>query len=119
MDASQSFPITIVQGATYILPINYYQPDGSVVNLSGYSADMIFRATVQDTGSPIIEVSTSLGTIIINGVNGIITLTIPSTVTALLQDGQQMYYNLFITSPTGIVTPLLAGPAYVEGSTIR
>lgn len=117
-DPSQNFPLNIIQGATLIQTITYYNPDGSLVNLSGYTAEMVFRTTVQDTGDPIISLSTSSG-IVINGVAGTITFTIPATTTATLTDGQQMVYNLFLTSGAGVVSALLAGPAYVQGSTIQ
>lgn len=116
---SQSFPLTIIQGATFIQIITYYDSDGNLVDLSGYSADMQFRSTVEDTGSPIIDASTGNGLIVINGTAGSITVAIPAATTAGLSDAQQMVYNLFITSPGGIVTALLAGNAVVQGSTIR
>jgi hypothetical protein len=119
MDASQVFPINIVQGATLIRQITYYDTNGNPVNLTGYTADMQFRSTVQDTGSPIIDLSTANGGISINALAGTITFTISSTISAILSDGQQMVYNLFLTSGTGVVTPLLSGPSYVQGSTIR
>lgn len=118
-DASQEFPLNIVQGATLIIEITFYDPDGNVVNLTSYTADMIFRKTVEDTGDPIIELSTENGLIVINGTAGTITFTLPANQSVLLFNEQEMVYNLFINSPTNVITPLLAGPAYVQGSTIR
>lgn len=118
-EPNQNFQINIVQGATVMKTITYINPDGDVVNLTGYTARMMFRTTVQDTGTPIITLSTSDNSIIINGSNGNVSFVISSTITAALSDGQLMYYNLFLYSPTGIVTPLLSGSAIVEGSTIR
>lgn len=119
IDPSQNFQINIVQGSTYIRQIQYINTLGNQVNLSGYTAQMIFRTTVQDIGSPIISLTTSNSSIVINAVSGTVTFTISSTITGLLNDGQTMFYNLFITSPTGVVTPLLSGPSLVYGSTIR
>lgn len=118
-DASQNLPITIVQGATLIQTITYLDPNGDVVNLTGYTADMQFRNTVQDTGSPVIELSTGTGSIVINGPAGTVTYTLSSIISSTLNDGQQLVYNLFLYSPTNVVTPLLAGPAVVQGSSIR
>lgn len=117
-DPSQNFQLNIVQGATLIQTITYYGSSGDPVDLSGYSAEMFFKTTVQDTGSPIISLSTSSG-IVINGPTGTVTFTVSASTTSELTDGQKMVYNLFITSPSGIVTSLLAGPALVQGSTIQ
>lgn len=118
-NASQNLPIAIIQAATLIKTIYYLDPNGDPVNLTSYTAKMMFRTTVEDTGSPIISLSTDDGSIVINASLGIVTITISSAITSLLLDGQQMVYDLFLYSPTGIVTPLLAGPACVYGSTIR
>lgn len=118
-DASQIVPLTVIQGATLTRQITWLSPSGNPVNLTGYTADMQFRSTVQDTGAPIIEVSTGNGGIVINPSAGTVTFTISSTTTSALSDGQTMVYNLFLTSGTGVVVPLMAGPAYVQGSTIR
>lgn len=118
-DASQNFPLTLVQGATLIKTFTWYGMDGDPVNLAGYTAQMDFRTTVEDTGDPLIELSTGDGSIVINGAAGTITIIISAAITAVLTNGQTMVYNLFLTSGTGIVTPLLAGPAVVQGSTIR
>lgn len=117
-DPSYNVPLQIVQGTTLIRQIQYLDPYGNPVNLNRYTAAMDFRSTVQDTGNPIISLSTSNSSIVINGVAGTVTFTISSTITSTLTDGQKMVYNLFIYSPTNIVTSLIAGPAYVEGSTI-
>lgn len=118
-DASQNLDLIIIQGATLIKTIVYLAPDGSAVNLTDYTADMIFRNTVEDTGAPVIELSTADNSIVINGIAGTVTVTMPSVITAALTNGQILYYNLFIYSPTGIVTGLLAGKAIFQGSTIR
>lgn len=119
MDTSQNFPIRIIQGATKVQQITWYNSDGDVINLTGYTAQMMFRATVEDTGDPIISLSTDDGSIVINGPAGTVTFTISSTITAALANGQTMVYNLFLTDDNGIVTSLFAGPSIVQGSTIR
>ena len=116
-DPSQNFPITLIQGATFIMSITWYDPDGNPVDLTGYSARMVWRGTVQDTGNPIIDLSTTNGLITISG--SLLTFTVPAATTTTLEDGQQMVYNLFITSPTNIVNPLMAGPSICQGSTIQ
>ena len=116
-EPSQNVQLNIIQGATFIRTITWYDVNGNVVNLSGYTATMNFRSTVQDTGTPIISLSTSSG-IVINATAGTVTFTISSAMTQALTDGQILVYNLFIYSGTGVCTPLMGGQALVFGSTI-
>lgn len=118
-DPSQNIPLSIVQGATFVQQFTWYGPDGTPINLTGYSADMKFRGTVEDTGIPIIDASTISGGIVLGGINGTVTVTISSTTTSALSDGQQMVWNLFLTSPSNVVYPFAAGMATVYGSTIQ
>lgn len=118
-DPSQNIPLSIVQAATFVQQFTWYGPDGTPVDLTGYSADMQFRGTVEDTGIAIIDASTGNGKIVLGGTSGTITVTISSTTTSALADGLQMVWNLFLTSPSNIIYPLAAGPATVFGSTIR
>lgn len=112
-------PIELAQGATWIRTITFLDEDENPVDLTGYTALMEFRNTVESTGSPIITVGTSTNTISINGTNGEITITISSTITAALTSGTTLYYDLFIYSSTGVATRLLKGTAYVSGSVTR
>lgn len=115
----KGFPLQLVQGATWTKEITYLDPDENAVNLSGYTAAMMFRDTVEATGSPIISLTTSNNSIVINGANGTITPIISSTITAGLNPGDTLYYDLFIYSNTGIATRLLSGTACVSGSVTR
>jgi hypothetical protein len=116
---SQNFQINIIQGATLMQTITYYDYSGNIIDLTGYTANMQWRSTVEDTGTPIISLSTSNGLIIISGVKGEVTYIIPSYITSTLSNNQLLKYNLFLTSPGGIVTALLGGQSIVEGTTIR
>ncbi len=119
MDTSQNFPIIIPQGATVIRTINYQNSDEDPINLTDYTAAMQFRDTVESSGSPVINLTTENGGIVIDELNGSISFTISSTITADLEDGLELAYDLFIYSGTGIATRLLAGTATVSGSVTR
>ncbi len=119
MDSSQNFPLVIPQGATYIRTIEYLDSDEEAINLTGYTALMQFRNTVESEGDPIIELSTSDGTITITALTGLITISIPASTTEALDNALEMVYDLFIYSPTNIATRLLAGNATVSGSVTR
>jgi hypothetical protein len=118
-DPSQNIPLSIVQGATFVQQFTWFGPTGLPNDLTDFTADMQFRSTVQDTGTPIIEVSTGVGGIVLGGITGTITVTISATITATLSDGEQLVWNLFLTSPAGVVYPFAAGPSTVFGSTIK
>lgn len=113
------FPITIIQGATYSRQVTYVDQDGNPVDLTGYSAQMMFRTTVDGENPPVITLSSPSSGIVIQGSLGLVTFTISATQTALLSNGMEMVYDLFITDTNGIVTALLFGDAVVQGSTIR
>lgn len=109
----------IVVGQTYIKSVYWETSCGVPIMLPGYTAKMQFRVTVLSNGSPVIDLSTENGTIIIDEDNGIVTITIPSNVTAALTPYVNLYYDLFVYSSTGIPTPLIAGTVQILGSTIQ
>lgn len=111
--------VVIPQGATWTRTITFLDPDEEVVDLTGYTAEMMFRETVESSGAPVISLTTADNSIVINGPVGTVTPIISKTLTAALIDGQVLYYDLFIFSPTGIATRLLTGIACVSGSVTR
>jgi hypothetical protein len=87
------------------------------VNLTGYSADMQIRQTIS---SPTIlyEASTAGGEIVLGGVLGTITLTIPAVDTAAFAFTKGVY-DLQLTSGGDIVTRLLQGAVTVSPEVTR
>lgn len=118
MDATQNFQLNIIQAATFSRTIAFVNSDGYPIDLTDFTAQMIFRTTLEDEDI-IIELSTNDNSIIIGELAGTITFTISASDTAELANGQQMVYNLFITSPDDVVSAILGGTAIVVGSTIR
>ena len=106
------FPIEIVQGETFILPVTYKDDQGVVVNLANCSAKMQVRTTADSTGTPVVELSTDNGLIVITPSLGIIQCTIPATTTSALRAGLYVY-DLFITFYSGVVERLLFGPTKI------
>jgi hypothetical protein len=108
------FPIEIVQGATFDLPVFYEDETESPINLTGYTAKMQVRYTPDDTDNPIIALTSGTGGgITISGTLGLVEAVIPYTVTSTLSDTFIGYYDLFIYSPTGVADRILFGPAKV------
>jgi len=77
-------PVTMYlnQGATWNRSFVYYQ-NGVVVNLTGYTARVWFKRAITDTAY-LLELSTSNGGIVIDGINGKVTLKITAAISATL-----------------------------------
>lgn len=128
-------PITILQGATWTLPLAWQQPLGTpIADLTGWTALMQIRATA-DAATPLVSIETGDGIAII-GPSAQIILTITDEQTAALDipedtgccsgdvtlpDGAVPLgvYDLILTSTFGTVTRLMEGPAYISPSVSR
>ena len=99
--------LTINQRATFSKTITWKDHDGSIIDLSTYSAKMQLR---ENYNSAIILELTSDDTSIVLTSLGVITLTIPKSKTSLLaHEDFPAKYDLVLTSATGIVKRLLQG----------
>jgi len=109
--AATTYDILIEQGATYSQVITY-KDNGVAVNLTGYTARMQVRATLE-SASTLVELTTANSRIALGGTAGTITLTISATDTAALTAGRGVY-DLELVSGSGIVTRLLQGVATIS-----
>jgi hypothetical protein len=100
------------QGATWSTPIEYQDPDGAPINLTGYVARMQIRRRPSSA-----DVLLSL-TPAINGAAGIITVTISATEASALPAGRAVY-DLELVAPGGAVTRLIEGSVFVEAEVTR
>lgn len=119
----------IGQGETWTRLLTWLNPDGvTPINLTGYSARMQIRLTVDST-AVLLELNTTpvagQGTITLGGVLGTITLSASAALTAALtfagastgsvQEGTDVgtgllaVYDLDLTSGGGVVTTLARG----------
>jgi hypothetical protein len=106
--AATTYDLLIEQGANFSQVITYKE-DGVPVALTGYTARMQVRATLE-SASTLVELTTANGRIALGGTAGTITLTISATDTAALTSGRGLY-DLALVIGTGIVTRLLQGVA--------
>lgn len=106
--AAGIYNFTIEQGVTLTKTFTYTDAAGDPINLTGYSARMQGRATMQSS-APVFERTTTPanGLSIPSGGGGQIVMTMTATETAELPCGG--IYDLEIISPTGTVTRLLQG----------
>jgi tRNA threonylcarbamoyladenosine modification (KEOPS) complex Pcc1 subunit len=114
--AATTYDILIEQGATYSQSITY-KDNGVAVNLTGYTARMQVRATLE-SASTLVELTTANSRIALGGTAGTITLTISATDTAGLTAGRGVY-DLELVSGSGIVTRLLQGVATISRNVTR
>jgi hypothetical protein len=114
--AATTYDILIEQGATFSQVITY-KDNGVAVNLTGYTARMQVRATLE-SASTLVELTTANSRIALGGTAGTITLTISATDTAALTAGRGVY-DLELVSGSGIVTRLLQGVATISRNVTR
>jgi hypothetical protein len=114
--AATTYDILIEQGATFSQLVTY-KDNGVAVNLTGYTARMQVRATLE-SASTLVELTTANSRIALGGTAGTITLTISATDTAALTSGRGVY-DLELVSGSGIVTRLLQGVATISRNVTR
>ena len=107
---------TADQGATWNTVFTY-AIDGTPVDITGYTARMQVRSTV-DATSTIASFTTTGGTIVLGGSAGTITMNVTATATAAIAAGSYVY-DLEIVSGAGVVTRLLQGPFVVSAEVTR
>jgi len=111
-----TYDLLIEQGATFSQVITYKE-SGVAVNLTGYTARMQVRATLE-SASTLVELTTANSRIALGGTAGTITLTISATDTEALTAGRGVY-DLELVSGSGIVTRLLQGVATISRNVTR
>ena len=106
---TQDYNITIYQGADLDENITLYSDSvGTKFDLTGYTARMQIRATV-NSSSVIKELTTENGGIILGGTLGTIKIYMPATQTDLITSSG--VYDLELVNITGGVIRLLQGSA--------
>ena len=114
--SATTYDILIEQGATFLQVITY-KDAGVAINLTGYTARMQVRATLE-SASTLVELTTANGRIALGGAAGTISLTISATDSAALTAGRGVY-DLELVSGSGIVTRLLQGVATISRNVTR
>ncbi len=100
------YDLVCYQGSTFTREITITDNAGSIIDLSGYTAQMQARPSA-GSSTLIVELSTSNSRIVIDGVNGKITLTLTPVETAAITTSG--VYDLELTAPDTTVTRPLEG----------
>lgn len=110
------YNVEIDQGADWFLNVTYEQPAGTPVNITGYTSALQLRSLPTDT-TAVLSLSTGSG-ITITGASGLVAVHATAAQTRAIDEGVY-YYDLEITSQSGIVTRLVQGQAYVSAEVTR
>ena len=108
--------MTIDQGSDWYLTVTYKNPNGTPINLTGYTAALQLRS-LPESPSAVLSLSTGSG-ITITGATGVVDIHATATQTRAIDEGTY-YYDLEITSPATIVTRLIQGQAVVSPEVTR
>ena len=112
-----AYNVVIDQGADWFLNVTYDNPNGTPVNLTGYTAALQLRSLPTDTVA-VLTLTTSAG-ITITPLTGLVAIHATATQTRAIDEGIY-YYDLEITqTSTGIVTRLIQGQADVSPEVTR
>lgn len=111
------YNINAEQGATFQQQLVYRDSSNALVNLTGFTARMQVRATIDDTAVTL-SLTTENGRIALGGALGTVTLTVSATDMAAVVAGQYVY-DLELVSSGGIVTRLMQGAFIVDAEVTR
>lgn len=108
------YDITIEAGATFQLRVTWKDPNGSPIDLTGYSARMKVKASYG--GATLFTLTSPSGGLVLGGAAGTVDATISATDTASgISDSESTaVYDLEVVSGGGVVTRLVQGKAFLK-----
>jgi predicted secreted Zn-dependent protease len=111
------YNITCEQGATFTRTFTITDPDGDIVDLSGYTGRMQVRRDVESSAA-LIELTSANGRLVITPLLGEITINLTPALTAgITRDG---IYDLEIVNTTsGVVYRVLKGSFKIDKEVTR
>lgn len=113
---ASDFNVIIDQGADWFINFTYEDSTGTPINITGYTAALQLRSLPSDPTAAL-SLSTNAG-ITITGATGLVEVHATAAQTGNLVAGTY-YYDLEITSGTGVVTRLIQGQAVVSPQVTR
>ncbi len=115
--AAAKHDILIEQGATFRLNLVWKDSAGVPVNLTGYSARMQVRRSL-NSSEPLLNLTTSNGAITLGGAAGTIAVVAAATLTDDI-NARSAVYDLELQSADGTVTRLIEGRATISPEVTR
>jgi hypothetical protein len=111
------YNITIDQGADFVLPLTYLNPNQTPVNITGWSAEMMVRQTYSDN-TPLVSLSSQSNGITLGGTAGTITIDIPASQTEVLPPGVACY-DIKLFDIYGDIQRLIQGSVTISAAVTR
>jgi len=111
-----TYNTTIDQGADWYINFNYQNPNGTPVNITGYTAALQLR-TSPLAKTTALSLTTGSG-ITITGSTGLIAVHATAVQTGGITNGMYVY-DLEITSGAGVITRLIQGNINVSAQVTR
>lgn len=114
-----NYPLYVEQDTTWVSPVftATNEVTGVPINLLGYGATMKVRTTRigsgTGAGSVLLTLSSPAAGIVLGGSAGTVVISLTSTQTGGLNQGNY-WYDLLLTDPTTQVTKFLSGPFIVN-----
>lgn len=113
-----TYNTVIDQGADWFINFTYKNPDGTPINITGYSAALQIRTSPLAKTAVLTLTSPSSG-ITITGGSGLLACQATAAQTALITNGKYAY-DIEITNPSnGVVTRLVQGTVQVSPQVTR
>lgn len=97
--------------ATFTETVTLRNSDGTVMNLTGYSARAQVRREIDDTDA-VFDLSSTNGKIVLGGAAGTVQFLLANTETDNPEvdwDGEYWVYDMLLTAPSGIVERMIQG----------
>lgn len=111
-----TYGFTADKGATFTQVIKWKDANNNLIDLSGYSAEMVVREKTTAT-NVVLTLSTANGRISLGGDAGTITLSVSADDMDIAPS--QYTYTLELTSTSGEVTRLLLGAFVIRSDVFR
>jgi len=105
------------QGSTFTRQLTWNDSAGSAVNLTGYTARMDIRSSIDAAGAAVLSLTTTNGRIVLGGSAGTINLTAEATATQAVEAGNYVYDLEVVSGST--VTRLIQGSFTLRGEVTR
>jgi len=111
-----TYGFTADKGATFTQVIKWKDANQNLINLSGYTAELVIREKTTAT-NVVLTLSTTNGRITLGGAAGTITMSVSASDMDI--NAGQYTYTLELTSPSGEVTRLLMGAFVIRPDVFR
>ena len=105
------------QGATFTRQLTWNDSSGSAVDLTGYTARMQVRTSIDAAGAATLSLTTENGRIVLGGTAGTIMLSAEATATQAVTAGSYVYDLELVSGST--VTRLVQGSFTLRGEVTR